>query len=180
MGQSVGDYAAYRQRMLEEGLEYQDFVQDVLGRYFGLNFSTWSSQAYQQARGEGKAQIEIKYDRIFRSTSRFWVEVSEKPPKSVSYIASGINRPSMFYVMGDYKSIFLFPTRFLRRYRDAYLRQKKPFVENSTKTSQGFFLPMESAEKIAAALIIRVPDGWELNEKWQRHPGQLELLLQEV
>lgn len=133
--------------LLNEGLEYQDHVSGVLLRY-GLIVNAFSSQKYQ-LKGEGWGGIEIKYDRRFHETQNLYIEMSEKrDPSNIKYFPSGIskNDNTWLYVIGDYSTIFLFSKRQLYALRHN-------FKQVQTPTSNGYLLPLASAQKWALKII---------------------------
>lgn len=137
---------------LQEGLEFQDFVAEVLYR-IGLPLFNYNSKKYQIECGENKLGVEIKKDNKFAETGNFWIEIAEKSdPQKRNYFPSGIFRSdnTWLYVIGNEQIIYVFAKTMLQllsktnRYR---------ILENGTKTSQGFLLKKEDADKYAAKII---------------------------
>ena len=141
----------YYKEKLEQGLEYQDFVSEVLYK-IGLPLFSYNSKKYQIEYGENKLGIEIKFDNKFSETGNVYIEIAEKSnPDNPCFVISGIyrNDNTWLYVIGDRKKVFVFPKVILKllhksgRYRA---------VENAT--SKGFLLPTGDADKYAAKIII--------------------------
>lgn len=147
------NYKKYYTDQLESGLEYQDFVSDTLCQY-GIVITNYVSKKYQCSTGENKIGIEIKYDKKFRETQNLYIEIKEKSnPDNATYIQSGIDRNdnTWLYAIGDYKTIYIFSKNILQQLSGEYNK-----IENSTKTSMGFLLPICEAEKYSAK-IIKLP-----------------------
>ena len=153
------------ERELRDGQEFEDFVCDLLGSQFGLNFTTFRSQQAQYRRGESRCGIEIKLDKSFLRTRRLWIECLGRKYPWGTYVHEGINRSCWLYLIGCYDVIFVFSTRTLRRWRDKY----KPTIrENNSRTSQGFLLPGEKASHIATAIIVKHPsEGWTIRDSYE-------------
>ena len=139
------DYKEYYLKKLEEGKEFQDFVAIQFAK-IGLLITPFSSKKYQYEKGESLQGYEFKNDQIFRTTGNLYIEVSEKSnPKNKNYIDSGIlrNDNTMFYVIGDYRGVYLMQKKILVL---IYKKNKKyKAIENSTKTSIGFLMPCDDA-----------------------------------
>jgi len=141
---SATNYKDYYKDQLNEALEFQDFIADTLYQH-GIVIMNYGSKKYQIGKGENKIGCEIKYDKKFRETGNLYIELKEKSnPYNINYIDSGINRKdnTWLYIIGDYKTIFIFGKRMLY-----FLSQKYTAIENKTKTSIGFLLPITAAEK---------------------------------
>lgn len=133
---------------LIDGGEYQDFVMDQLYMN-GIPIANYSSKKYQLMKGENRAGIEIKFDRMLEDTGNLWIEVAEKSNlDNLEYVPSGIHRNSWLYVIGNFKEIYIFPQNILKMIAKKYLLR-----ENGTKTSMGFLIPRNDAEKYAAKII---------------------------
>ena len=132
----------YYQDKLKQGVEFQDYITEVLYKY-GIILVAYSSKHYQNSRGENMLGAEIKRDGKFRETGNLYIEVSEKSdPRNPTYIPSGINRGdnSWLYIIGDEKTIFIFSIKFLKMLENKYQKVIKT-------TSNGFLLPLEDAKK---------------------------------
>jgi hypothetical protein len=132
---------------LEAGLSYQDFVMERLYDA-GIPLISYSSKKYQTLIGENKAGIEIKFDRKFRDTGNFYIEIAEKSnPKNKEYVPSGIfrNDNTWLYIIGDYETIFIFSKEQLKKCKDNYRQVEIP-------TSRGFLIPTNEALQF---LVIR-------------------------
>ena len=140
----------YYKKQLERGLQYQDFVYEILARH-GLMTVAYGSKLFQQRLGENKARMEIKFDDWYARSRRLWIERWEKSdPKRSDYVASGIQRDCVEYVIGDYDEFFRFATNTLRllwqtgRYNE---------IENRLKTSKGFYLVRDEAVRFSIQTI---------------------------
>jgi hypothetical protein len=141
----------YYTRELESGQWYQDYVAENLLSE-GIPIVSFQSREFQLTRGENALGLEIKYDKKFGDTGRFWIEVAEKSdPEIVTWTPSGIDRDdnAWLYGIGDEYEFFVFSKRTLKRYREV----KQPeIVINNMGTSRGFLLP----RALAAELVDRV------------------------
>uniref|UniRef100_A0A6M3LG26 Uncharacterized protein n=1 Tax=viral metagenome TaxID=1070528 RepID=A0A6M3LG26_9ZZZZ len=147
------NYKEYYNKQKEIGLEYQDFVGEILCQN-GIVIMNYVSKKYQFSSGENKMGVEIKHDKMFRDTGNLYIELEEKSnPDNKNYIKSGIKRNdnTWLYVIGDYKTIYIFPKNLLLKLSEEY----EP-IENNTKTSIGFLLPIKEAEKHNAK-VIKIP-----------------------
>lgn len=146
-------YADYYDEMLEIALEFQDFVSEALYAS-GFPIGCYSSRKWQQDKGESRAGVEIKFDRIFHRSGRLWIETSEKAdPANGHYVPSGIyrNDNSWLYVIGDYSAIWILPKNILRLLFESLRYQE---IQNNTATSTGFFLPVGDADKYAVKKLL--------------------------
>jgi hypothetical protein len=146
-------YEEYREASIESGRVYQDFVVDALQTHLRLSITVYNSRIYQQQVGESAQGFEIKNDKLFHKTGRLYIELAEKArPRDGMYAKSGINRSdnTVFYVIGDFNTIYLFQKSLLHL---LYGSERYRVVENGTKTSLGFLLPVEDANKYAAAVL---------------------------
>jgi len=146
-------HTEYYEQKLRQGLYYQDFVVEKLYE-IGIPIISYSSKEYQQVVGENKAGLEIKNDSLWKKTGNLYIEISEKTRKENElYVPSGIYRDdnTWLYLIGDNSRIFIFSKRQLR-----YIHKTNKFkeIENNTKTSLGFLLPVDKAEKFYAVYII--------------------------
>jgi hypothetical protein len=156
------EYEKYRQAKTEDGLRYQDFVVDLLCREMGFAVIQYVSRPYQYAVGESRTGVEIKLDEKYVTTRNLWIEVGEKArPRPGDYSPSGIDRPdnTWLYVIGDYSTVYAFPTRLLRAVRPRY-----QVIPNNRRTSIGFLLPEAHARKYAAFILSPGADGNDRSE----------------
>jgi hypothetical protein len=140
----------YYKAQLEDGLIFQDFVYEVLNRH-GISTVAYGSRLFQQKLGENKGGFEIKHDKEYARTGNLWIEVAEKSdPENPNYVSSGICRDCVEYVIGNYDVFYRLSTKLLRAFRD---RSEYREVENKRKTSLGFLLKGEVAERVAIQTI---------------------------
>jgi hypothetical protein len=145
----------YYTQQLNDGLEYQDFICDLLYR-LGIPLLSYSSKKYQIEKGENKAGFEIKYDKQFAKTTNLWIECYERVIPDKPYVPSGIFRDdwTWLYVIGDYRMIFVFPKKTLRTLYRASQQNGEMFLrENTRKTSKGLLLTQKDAEYYAILII---------------------------
>ena len=131
--------------MLEKGLQFQDFITDILIKELGISLSTYSSQKYQNLKGENKQGFEIKFDDKYKDTGNVYIEVAEKSnPLNENFISSGIyrNDNTWLYLIGDYKEIFIFSKKHLK-----LMYESKKYKEVIISTSKGMIIKKEDAEK---------------------------------
>ena len=135
---------------LEQGLQFQDFVTDIVFKELFLPISTYQSQKYQ-LKGENKQGIEIKFDNRFKDTSNLYIEVSEKSnANNVKFIKSGIYRHdnTWLYIIGNYSILYIFGKNILK-----LMYESKKYKEVSIPTSNGFLIPEHDANKYALKII---------------------------
>ncbi len=138
---------------LRRGVEYQDFVCQEL-HTIGIVLQNMSSKKYQ-VKQENLLGLEIKFDDRSKDTDRLYIETAEKAKERPgAYWPSGIYRDDHCWLfgIGDYTRFFIFGKNQLQRidkanpawlYRPA---KDKP-------TSQGFCIPIEKAEILAAMTV---------------------------
>jgi len=148
---------ADRPIVFEEGLEFQDFVVDLLINELGIALSNYSSKYYQQNYGENRQGIEIKLDNRILETENVSIEVAEKSRASIqNWTPSGImrNDNTWLYIQGNKKIVFVFGKSILQKlYKSRY--QDKVWQPKSTIRT--FLMPIAEAEKYALK-IFRIED----------------------
>lgn len=140
---------ADRQTVFQEGLEFQDFVANLLLKEMGIVISNYSSKYYQQAYGENAQGFEIKLDRQILETGHVSIEVAEKSKAiNKSFVPSGIMREdnSWLYIQGNKKIIFIFGKKSLQQLYQAKYKDKVWQPKSTIKT---FRLPIAEARKYA-------------------------------
>jgi hypothetical protein len=146
-------YEKYYAAKLEGALIFQDFVIDAAWTILGLAIVQYGSKAYQQAIGESRTGVEIKFDQKFGQTGNLWIEIAERAhPRNGAYAPSGIYRTdnTWLYCIGDYDTIFFFAKNLLR---GLHRSGRWPVCENQTATSEGFLLRKPDAEKFADVIL---------------------------
>lgn len=143
---------------MEKGLEYEDFVFDLL-RQHGLTVTRFVSRTWQ-LKGECSAGIEVKFDDRLADTGNLYIEIGEKsrPDPTRDYWPSGIYRKdnTWLYVIGNYRTVFVFGKRHLQT-----LEQRIPADARRRKqipTSRGFVLTVDEARRNAEK-VIELPDS---------------------
>lgn len=140
---------ADRPTVFQEGLEFQDFVADLLLKEMGIVISNYSSKYYQQTYGENAQGIEIKLDHPILKTGHVSIEVAEKSKAiNKSFVPSGIMREdnSWLYIQGNKKIIFIFGKKSLQQLYQAGYMDK---VWQPRPTIKTFLLPIAEARKYA-------------------------------
>ncbi len=137
----------YYKAKLESGGQFQDFVAIQFAK-IGIPITNFSSKKYQMAHGENLQGYEIKNDEMFRSTGNIYIETWERNEgmrdNGAEYLKSGIfrNDNTKFYVIGDIGGVWLMQKKVLQA-----MSKKYHPIENRMKTSKGFLLPVNDAEK---------------------------------
>lgn len=141
----------YYKKQLESGQYYQDYVVEKLYDY-GIPLINYSSKEFQVFIGENKAGVEIKFDKMFRKTGNFWIEVAEKTnSQNLEYVPSGIFRKdnTWLYILGDLEEIYILSKEQLQRISSQF-----EIIENNMKTSKGFLLPVNYKNSFLVILKI--------------------------
>lgn len=132
---------------LEEAKDFEDFVFDTLMHERRIVCGGYKSRHYQTVYGESMTGVEVKLDRLFRQYENLFVEVAEKCHESACEKPSGIYHKTdpWLVVIGDYSTLWAFATSTLRHIHDCGACELR-----TTKTSRGFLLPLEKADRHAA------------------------------
>ena len=139
------NYKTYYFEKLPEGLEYQDFITELLIKEIGISLSTFSSKNYQNKIGENRQGFEIKFDNKMLDTGNIYIEVKEKAdPNNQNYVYSGIyrNDNTWLYLIGNYQTVYIFGKGHLK-----LMYETNRYREVKTETSIGFLLPISDANK---------------------------------
>ena len=129
----------YYKQMLKEGTAYQERISKLLG------FRNYSTMQEQFRVGENALGMEIKYDKNIARKGNLYFEVMEKSnANNPDYIPSGIlrNDNSWLYMVGNDEVAYVFTKRDMFSIIDG-----ERLVEAGTKTSLGYLIPIEKAEK---------------------------------
>jgi len=135
----------YYKNCLQKGLEYQDFVCNILIDELGISITSYSSIKYQNISGENRQGIEIKFDDKYNETGNIYIETSEKTnANNLNFVKSGIyrNDNTWLYLIGNYDEIFIFSKKYLK-----FLNNTNKYRYVEIPTSKGFLLPKKDAEK---------------------------------
>jgi hypothetical protein len=136
---------------LQKGLEFQDYVSQVLMNELGISLTTYNSIKYQIIKGENRQGFEIKFDDKFKETSNLYIEVKEKAKaENKYYVDSGIyrNDNTWLYIIGDYTQLFIFGKNHLQ-----LMDRTNKYRKVRTPTSIGFLLPYTDAVKYSLKTI---------------------------
>ena len=148
----------------QSGLEFQDFVVDLLREKLGIVITNYQSQRFQFGVGENKQGIEIKLDRDILGTRNVSIEIAEKAKASNPYyVSSGIyrNDNSWLYIQGNWNIVFIFSKNILR-----LLHKSGRYKVNTLPTLISYLLPIGDAERYAAKVIELDTDGMKLR-RWR-------------
>ena len=129
----------------QRGLEYQDFVCELLARHH-IVLQNIASKRFQFEVGENLHGWEIKLDRPCTETGRLSIEIAEKSRAAMpNWTPSGIYREdnSWLYIQGNYELVFLFAVNWLRRYYEQ--RVAEADVHEAFGTVRKFYLPLDAA-----------------------------------
>jgi hypothetical protein len=139
-------------KCLEKGLQFQDFITDVLIKELGISLSTYNSKKFQYNKGENKQGFEIKFDDKFKITKNIYIEIAEKSnPNNYEYVKSGIyrNDNTWLYLIGNYECIYIFSKKHLQ-----LMHNMNKYKLVQTTTSQGFLVPEQQCNKYSINKII--------------------------
>ena len=131
---------------------YEDFVYSLLQRRCGLTVVNYRSAEWQGRVGENSGGIEIKFNKKYDETGNLWIEFYRKSTSSqADYTGSSLVKyqTCWLFVTGTYKTVFVFTKSRLEDER----QKRNTLIENKSKTSQGFLLPGEDAERLAELVI---------------------------
>jgi hypothetical protein len=132
---------------LAEAKDFEDFVFDTMLHERRLVVGGYKSRHYQTLYGESLTGVEVKHDKRFRETGRLFIETAETYHESVPVKPSGIYHKAdpWLVVIGDYGTLWAFATSTLRHIHECGSCDPK-----NTKTSRGFLLPLDKADRYAA------------------------------
>ena len=149
---------SYYDARLVEGLQYQDWITQLMLRRRGLAILQCSSKAYQLALGESFTGIEVKYDSIVSSSNKLWIELYERSSDDRAWVPSGILRRdnTWGWIQGDYRQVYFFAKKDLIEIWHAHLYEH---VHNTRDTSIGLLLPVT-----AAALVCLFAESIDEND----------------
>lgn len=142
-------YGEYYHQMLEDSLEYQDFLTRELSKV-GIHIQCFSSKKYQWDIGESNNGVEVKFDKMFSKTGNLWIETHEKSnPANCHYAASGINRDGILHwIQGDYGIAFMFSKKELSRFLSLNSHRLQ-FKENNSHSSMGYLISKFDADLVS-------------------------------
>ncbi len=151
------EYRKLYQDRLPIGQRFQDHCTYVVQKELSLTLGNFQSKEYQYELGENAQGFEIKHDMKFEDTNNLWIEIEHRVHDQEPYYLGGIKRQdgAWLYCIGDYHVLYIFSKRFLCKLHET---GKYIVIENNLKTSRGFLLPKEDAEKYYA-YKINTPEG---------------------
>ncbi len=147
----------------QSGLEFQDFVCELLREQLGIVITNYQSQRFQFGVGENKQGIEIKLDRDILRTNNVSIETAEKTrANNPNYAPSGIyrNDNSWLYIQGNWDIVFIFSKNTLR-----LLHKSGRYKINTLPTLKSFLLPINDAKTYAAKVLELNTDATKL-KRW--------------
>lgn len=131
------------------GNEFQDYCIDLFADSINFIIQQYTTKTYQYKCGESRQGVEIKLDNRHIDTSRLSIEIAEKSNgNNKEFVPGGIySEPlSLFYIIGNYESVYLFSSKFLRQlhevkgYEEAVHPREKPTIKK-------FYMPLLDAQK---------------------------------
>jgi len=137
---------------LKDAEEFQDYVTLQLMRR-GIVLNNLNSASYQRKYGENTLGIEIKKDLIFRRTNNLWIEVAERHNVNNHYVPSGVCRQdnSWLWLIGDEYTLWIIAKKTLI---EIVILSGRKIIENDTKSSRGYLMPIAEADKICLKKIV--------------------------
>jgi len=150
---------ADRPTTFQEGLEFQDFVADLLLTELGIALTSYSSTRYQWLKGENRQGIEIKLDRRILATGNVSIEVAEKSHMGVlTWTPSGILRDdnAWLYIQGNQDIVFVFGKSTLRL---VYQKCYQDKVWEPKPTIRTFLMPLAEANKLALKVFHKAKES---------------------
>lgn len=153
-------------RSYQSGLEFQDFVVDLLREELGIVITNYQSQRFQFGVGENKQGIEIKLDRDILRTGNVSIEIAEKSKAAnLEFIPSGIYRSdnSWLYIQGNWDIVFIFAKNILR-----LLHKSRRYKVDTLPTLKRFLLPIDEARKYASKVMELNTDEIKLKRWMER------------
>ena len=141
---------------LEVGLQYQDFVMEVLQQY-GIYLQFYTSRKSQFNKGETMQGCEIKLDNRLMETGRLSIEIAEKSKSSnLEFVKSGIYRDdnTWLYIQGNYDCFYIFLKKFLIQ-----LHKTGKYQEGEIPTLRKYYLPIVDADKYGHKIITENHNG---------------------
>lgn len=132
---------------LAQAKEFELFASDALAHGLYILPVVYQSKHFQTTYGESLSRIEFKLDNKFRGSGNLFIETAETYDREVVKKPAGIYHAAApwLFVIGDFSTFWVFATRCLQRQCEfgSYRHVK-------TDTSDGFLLPTENADAIAA------------------------------
>lgn len=142
-------------KSIQDGLEFQDFIIDLLCNELGLALSNYSSRKWQFDVGENKQGIEIKLDNGILKYGNVSVEVAEKSKASnAKWVDSGILRKdnTWLYIQGNKEIVFIFAKRILLGLYNSG-KYKVTEFPRANPTIKRFLMPVDDARKYCAKVF---------------------------
>ena len=135
---------------LVEAQEFENFASDAMAHGLCILPVVFHSKYFQTTFGESLTGIEFKLDKKFEDTGHLYIESAESCHESFTKKPSGIYHESCpwLFVIGNFHTFWIFATRCLQR---QHVKGNYRCVE--TATSEGFLLPVNVANQIAAKKI---------------------------
>lgn len=142
---------------LSKGEKYQEFVKGVFKEKLNINLNFYKTKKEQYNIGETQEGYEVKFDDMLERTGNIYIEFCEKTNKeNKEYIPSGVlrNDNTKFYVIGNYKEIYIFKKYKLLNFFVNLNFNNKIHLIKTTQTSKGFLLNYNLRENLIHKKII--------------------------
>ena len=136
---------------LNKGEKYQEFIKAVFKDKLNINLNFYKTKKEQYNIGETQEGYEVKFDDMFEKTGNIYIEFCEKTnEENKEYIPSGIlrNDNTKYYVIGNYKEIYIFKKYKLLNFFVNLNFKNKIYTIKTTATSKGFLLDYTLREKL--------------------------------
>ena len=144
--------------MNEDDLQFQDYAMQLLYKA-GMPICIYGSKKYQIKVGESIGRVEIKHDKVMKTSNNLFIEYAERHDPNKPFVYSGILRDdnTVFYMIGDYNRTFLLSKPLL-----ISMIQKNNFEKKITQTSMAYVIPIEFLENWKQIILMEWENG---NEK---------------
>lgn len=156
---------------LKEGREFEEYCYRWIEVHKRTRITPCHTRDEQNNVGENYFGLEIKLDKMFRTTRRLYIELRERSRVQYNYTDAGIFRRdnSFLYAVGDREILYVFSKNSLRLFYEqarvsleawnqrGRIRSEDPgyrIVENNLKTSWGWLLPIYQVERYQLAADI--------------------------
>lgn len=163
----MGDINYYNSIDFQERLsiaqKFQDHCIFHIREKLNITISVFLSKEYQWNIGESMQGFEFKYDMNFNKTNNLWIKIAQRNTADLEYKKSGIYQKDncWLYCIGDYSVLYFFGKKFLQ---NLYKDNNFPIIESNARTTKGFLLCKENAEKYCTHKI-ETPEGCIINHE---------------
>lgn len=146
--------SAYYIGQLTDSHKFEVYVGErFLSHGYDIGFFYGKEQQYR--KGETRAGIEIKYDKMLTKTGNLYIEYQERLNSRQMWVNSGILKEdeTKFYLIGNMHEFYILPRERLCSYYDRLVRQHERIPgmrtvrETKHQTSKGFVLQRSIARR---------------------------------